>query len=243
MIGLSGAPPGSDPGRYPALGFDPAPGVPESVDGVRSRMDTGAAELERIRGGLDSVASPDGIWNGQAAHAFAEAARPLPEQAGAIAGALRRGAALQAEWFHALESYQSTARDLEARAAHARRELANAENNPDLGLANQVFPDDESLAEAQRRLDIARKIVQHWQAVLEYVIETAKQLLEEHQTHGRATARQVSRVIEDTGSLWEGFVDVVSAIAGEIAGSPPRHGSGPRRTPSSSTRSATRSAP
>lgn len=219
MIGLGGAPPGSNPAAFPALGFDPAPGVVEKVASSRSRLARSSADLYAIRDTLESVTRPEGIWSGQAAQAFAVVARPLPEQAGEVAGALRQGATLLEEWVGALESYQRTGRDLESRAEQARRELEEARNDPRLDLAGRFFPDDESLAQARRLYEAARKVLESAQDELARIIAAAQKLLEKHQEHAKRVARRLNKVIEDTRGLLDRFGDAVGdAVGGVVDG-------------------------
>jgi PPE-repeat protein len=65
--------------KYPALGFDPAPGATERIWSLAADLRSVAAELEAAHQTLISVGRGGGVWQGEAAGAFHNRLGELPD--------------------------------------------------------------------------------------------------------------------------------------------------------------------
>lgn len=195
--------------EYPNLGFDPAPGAPPAVEDlerkIKSTVDamTEAGKLmDRLRNSRDSV------WQGAAGEAFRQHFdTKLVTELDHAHQSLHKAVTVVQRWHGDLTHFRETAARLEEEAAHAKQEQARADQaaqhakaNPDLGLANQSFPDDASLKQAQGKLDAAESAVRDATAKasaaadrLQDVIHRAKDLQQRHED----TARQAAKALKD----------------------------------------------
>jgi len=138
------------------LGFDPAPGRPELVGALASRLAEVSEALRDVQRPLKPLrTSPDG-WTGSAADAFAARVADLPTRLDGLRRALAAAEGTLLGWQAALRQLRDRAERVEARARAARHEvdaateLAEAARaHPDLWLDGQHFATDEALAEAQ----------------------------------------------------------------------------------------------
>lgn len=195
--------------EYPNLGFDPAPGAPPAVEDlerkIKSTVDamTEAGKLmDRLRNSRDSV------WQGAAGEAFRQHFdTKLVTELDHAHQSLHKAVTVVQRWHGDLTQFRETAARLEEEAAHAKQEQARADQaaqhakaNPDLGLANQSFPDDASLEQAQGKLDAAESAVRDATAKasaaadrVQDVIHRAKDLQQRHED----TARQAAKALKD----------------------------------------------
>lgn len=140
---------------FDALGFDPAPGNLGRIEALHSQYAQVGESLGQAHQVLAAVGTNSGFWRGDAADAFRTKVGDLPGYLDDAHRSLDAAAAALQGWHTDLSSMQHTAADLELQANKARRAVEDAESNPDLGLAGQYFTDDESLREAERRLEAA----------------------------------------------------------------------------------------
>lgn len=56
--------------KYPALGFDPAPGATERIWSLAADLRSVAVELDTAHQTLISIGRGGGVWQGKAAEAF-----------------------------------------------------------------------------------------------------------------------------------------------------------------------------
>src|SRR5581483_5665898 len=193
VTGPSGS---TGPGAWPGLGFDPAPGEVTAVDWLTSGLIGASRTLLGARDTLDVVRTAPGGWEGDAARAFIAKVGQLPEQLGAAHASLDKAASALHRWQATLEQLQGRARDLEARAVAARRQLHEASaaaeaarRAPDLALAGRHFDLDAEPTDAQARLnsaltavDDADRRLESARAGLERLISEGRRLLAEHGT-------------------------------------------------------------
>ncbi|WP_441246440.1 putative T7SS-secreted protein [Kitasatospora sp. McL0602] len=177
---------------FPALGFDPAPGRPESVDALVSKLASTAGALESAHSTLVSISHSGSAWQGQAAEGFAKKVGELPKTMADSVDALKAASTQLSSWSRQLVSYQETAKRYEAEAEEAKRRRQEAEtrkhdataqynqasDDPAFQLVGYRFADDQQLAEAENRIRAAQA-----------QLETANQQLE--------TASQELSSIED----------------------------------------------
>ncbi|MET8849535.1 hypothetical protein [Amycolatopsis sp. NPDC004625] len=108
---------------FRGLGFDPAPGSPDSVAEAARRCSAAAVRLGEIP-------VPAGIpeWAGPSARALAERARQAAAGIAALPGSLRAAAAVLEDWAGTLLAHRRQAEDLDRRAAQAQRAVVDAED-------------------------------------------------------------------------------------------------------------------
>lgn len=113
--------------RYPALGFDPAPGDVWAVDGLCISVQRTMQTLEGIRFVLDSFGDPGAAWQGEAAAAFTCELTELSPYLERAEQSHRAAHAALASWADDLQRRQLAARSLEDRAQAAQRSLLVAD--------------------------------------------------------------------------------------------------------------------
>lgn len=166
--------------EYPALGFDPAPGAVSNVESVATDLQQVAQRMGSAHDALSKIGRSDGLWEGEAADAFRGTVDELPKHLDQAHRSMGHAAQALSRWSQDLGSMQQKARGQEAEAAEVQRRLKQAESNPNLGLANQHFPDQASLQQAQQKLDSAQAEVDGANRDLEAIREQAKRLQEQH---------------------------------------------------------------
>jgi hypothetical protein len=125
--------------RFPALGFDPAPGDPHEVRRCAREHGRAAAELDSLAVELVRLLEAAASWRGAAGCAFGGAVTPLAGQLRAAADAFAATAARLSAWAGELEDLQAQARVLERAASDALEQMraahARAAAAPPAGLA------------------------------------------------------------------------------------------------------------
>ncbi|MGH3830296.1 MAG: putative T7SS-secreted protein [Pseudonocardiaceae bacterium] len=106
-------------GHYPTLGFDPAPGDVDVVENLRGTVSRVAGQLNSAAGGLRQLGHSDGVWQGQAAQAFARRVGELPQH-------LADGENSMNAACRALSTWSAEPVDFQRRAAAYERQAADA---------------------------------------------------------------------------------------------------------------------
>ncbi|QIS01826.1 hypothetical protein F5X71_05400 [Nocardia brasiliensis] len=224
----------SDNNPYPNLGFNPVPGAPADVTGLRTQINTSADAVRETNGLLTRLRnSNDNVWKGAAGDAFrANFDATLAQDLGYAQKSLERAVGLLDEWHTDLVGFQDTAKGLEAEAADARGQhtqavaaLHSARSNPDLGLATVTFTDPAELQAAQSRLDAATAqvraastAVDNSQAKIDSVLRRARDLQGLHDTTARRIASELDAAAKDFApsppdkSVWDRIADAVKGI-------------------------------
>ncbi|MBF4999767.1 hypothetical protein IRT45_21735 [Nocardia sp. BSTN01] len=219
---------------YPNLGFDPVPGAPDNVAGLRGQINSAADAVKETNGLLTRLRnSNDSVWLGDGGDAFRSSFDAnLAQDLGYAQNSLERAVGLLDEWHTALVGYQETAKGLEGEAATARGECAKAQttlqqaqSNPDFGLANMQFSDQGQLAEAQRRLDAAAAQVRSAstavdtaQGAFDAIIKRAHDLETEHNNLAKRIAAELDAAAKDFApsppdkSIWDKITDAVKGV-------------------------------
>ncbi|MEV4557054.1 putative T7SS-secreted protein [Kitasatospora sp. NPDC049285] len=231
---------------FPALGFDPAPGNPENVDGLVAKLNRAAGAMESAHRTLVAVGRGGSIWEGDAAKGFAGKVGELPTYLSDSVDAMKTASTQLGNWRTQLTSYQDVARRYEQQAADAKRrkeaaqdqwgQAANryqsASENPAFALAGKSFGDDASLADAQRRinvaaaelrtaeseLDTARRDLESIQDELEAIVKQARELLEHHHDDADRTAKALRRANQNAPEIgmWEKIGNGFKGIGNKI---------------------------
>ncbi|MFI5757334.1 putative T7SS-secreted protein [Streptomyces sp. NPDC051569] len=204
---------------FDALGFDPAPGSPASVEHLATTLGRVGNQLNDSHSTLSRLGTSDGIWEGEAAAGFSKKVGALPKYLAEGHHSLIDAAAVLHRWNVELTDFQSIAARYESEAEEARRVLSQAENNPDLHLVGQTFATDEALQDAQGRIDYASKRVNEAQAALNHILKKAHDLLDAHAAAARAAAEAIHRAADsapDEPGLFESFLDTLSNLGDEL---------------------------
>ncbi|MFG2227681.1 putative T7SS-secreted protein [Streptomyces sp. NPDC048644] len=182
--------------QFEALGFDPAPGIPESVQQLASKLNRAGQQLGETHSALSRLGKSGGVWEGEAATQFAGTVGKLPSQLGTARDSLLQAAGVIQRWETRLGEYRSLARSLETQAEAAQQNLKSAQSHPDLKLAGQTFDTEESLASAQQRLNSAQNRVNNAQEELNGLRRRAQELLGNHNDTAIATAQALNTAAE-----------------------------------------------
>lgn len=170
----------SDTATFPALGFNPAPGTAQAVTALADDLRKVATDIGHAHEQLANIGKDNGIWAGDAAHAFQQRVGPLPDYLDKANQSLGDAGRVLGQWANDLSALQTRAQHFEAEAQKAKEELQRAESNPDLKLAGQNFPDQEALQRAQSKLDAATQACDRAKEELDAIREQAKRLQQQH---------------------------------------------------------------
>lgn len=200
---------------YDALGFDPAPGVPSSVQHLVATLSKVGNQLNDAHATLTRVGKADGVWEGDAAAGFAKMAGVLPKYLAYGHTSLIDAAQALNKWQAQLTDFKTLATRYEREAEEARSALKGAEANPDLQLVGRTFDTEAALNDAQRRLDYASKRVNEATGDLNAIIKKAQSLLSDHEEAARAAAEAIRRAAErapDKPDLFDRFMDSLKSL-------------------------------
>lgn len=203
---------------YDALGFDPAPGVPASVQKLVTSLETAGKRLGEAHGTLSKLGKANAAWEGLAAEAFTKKLGSLPKYLADGHTSVTDATHALNGWHSRLTEFQTLAGRYEREAEAARRTLTSAQGSPDLKLAGRTFDTDAALQDAQQRLDQAVRRVNEAQGDLDAIIKKARSLLEHHDETARAAARVIRAAagIAPDQSLLDKFVDTLKDIGNKI---------------------------
>jgi len=223
---------GLDP-NFPALGFNPAPGNPDNVDGLVGKLNKAANAMDNAHRTLVEVGRGGSIWEGDAAQAFSGKIGELPGYLEDSVDAMRQASSALNSWRSQLSSYQDTARRYEEEAQHAKdrleaakksREQASdrydkASDSPAFMLIGRHFDDQATFAQAQNQIDSAsaeyqaagdalEKASRDLQAIedeLDAIVKQARELYFHHQDDAGRTSKALRRANQNAPdiSAWE----------------------------------------
>ncbi|MEV4128449.1 hypothetical protein [Nocardia sp. NPDC049707] len=219
---------------YPYLGFNPVPGAPDDVAGLRGQIDTAAEAVKETNQLLNSLRnSNDNVWQGEGGDAFrAHFDATLAQDLGYAQNSLEKAVGLLAEWHTNLVSFQDTANGLETEAAEAKGQynsalqtLQQARSNTDLGLGSMTFTDPVELQAAQTRLNAATAqvnaavaAVNTWEGNVDSIIRRARELESTHDGLARRIASELDAAAKDFApsapdkSIWDRITDAVKSL-------------------------------
>ncbi|MFX0579883.1 hypothetical protein [Nocardia nepalensis] len=219
---------------YPYLGFNPVPGAPDDVAGLRGQINTAADAVKETNQLLNSLRnSNDNVWQGTGGDAFrAHFDTTLAQDLGYAQNSLEKAVGLLAEWHTNLVSFQDTANGLETEAAEAKGQynsalqtLQRARSNADLGLGNLTFTDPVELQAAQTRLNAATAqvnaalaAVDTWEGNVDSIIRRARDLESTHDSSARRIASELDAAAKDFApsapdkSIWDRITDAIKGV-------------------------------
>ncbi|MEV0319179.1 putative T7SS-secreted protein [Streptomyces sp. NPDC050658] len=228
--GLKSSPSVPNP-DYPDLGFNPAPGDPDTVKALRRKLVDCAATLHEAHGVVTKLMDGS-YWKGDAAVAFREQIEdgPLPKNLKNAASSIGKAAKHLDRWHEELGEFQRRAKRLN-QAAKDARDVLEAEK----GRAERAG-DDPGLKEKGARHESAKKAleradgqVRDAQDELDRVLKKARDLAHEHEERANYRAGKIRDATNklapsepgwfDKATDWvkENLPDILSALAGVVA--------------------------
>src|SRR5690606_15512737 len=198
-------------------GIRPGPGRA----GEDHRLGGPLSQSGRITGGSPRSAPPHRQLRravaGKAAEAFRGTVNDLPDLLDRGQRSLRAAGEALHGWQADLEVMQRQAAELESRAEAAKKRAERAERNPDLGLAGQEFPDEQSLRNAQARLDAAVAELNAARNEVAEILEQAKRLHAQHTEIAEEVARAL-RKAQELAPDEPGLLERIGSELGELLG-------------------------
>lgn len=193
-----------DTTTYPNLGFNPVPGVPDDVATMGTKISSAVSSLGEANGLLTKLRDAnDSVWQGDAGDAFRSHLNDkLVTDMSHAQTSLEKAVGVLSGWHTDLCSFKDVANKLDQEAGEAKQEyqraqneLDNARSNPDLKLAGQEFPDQESLQRAQNLINAAESAVSDANGKvgaasdrLAAILKQAKDLQDQHDEVARKAA-------------------------------------------------------
>ncbi|TSB26632.1 putative T7SS-secreted protein [Streptomyces benahoarensis] len=184
---------------YPSLGWNPVPGVPESVSGLHGKVEAAAKTLNNCYEQIVYLLGASSSWQGDAASAFRDTVDGDLKLAVMNAGhSLDKAAKCLKTWEDDLSShrdlakkYDDAAREKKSEADSAQKRYDDAKAHPDLKLGGKEYPSQaeadaatDRLRAAEQALNEATKHVDDANAAYEDVLKKARELESIHE--GRA---------------------------------------------------------
>lgn len=212
-------------GLYPALGFDPAPGVVATVTDVATTLGKVATDIGIAHDDLAKLNRSDGFWEGDGAQAFKGTVGEVPDYLNKAHTSLADASRTLGKWAEDLGTLQQRAAEFEQQAAAAQAQVTSAQGNPNLKLAGQSFEDPAQLQDAEQALGAARQQVTKAQGDLDAIRDAAKRLREQHLDLASQVAAALRRakdeapeepgMLEKIGNAIGKMVDGIKNLAGK----------------------------
>ncbi|MFG3225388.1 putative T7SS-secreted protein [Kitasatospora sp. NPDC048194] len=216
----------TDPKPQPdwsGLGFNPAPGDPGAVSGLSASLRRVSQHLTGVHTTLSQISANQGEWTGDAAKAFAGQFGKLPGYLQDAADSITAAYQALDTWYQTLNEHQPKAVELARAALTAMQDKERAEQAhrtaaaaPDLELAGKSFPDDASLAAAEKRynaarnhLDQAAKLVSSATSTLTGLQNQAHELAENHKADAHKTATAIRKAADSKAPPEPGWLSKV----------------------------------
>lgn len=202
-------------GSYPALGFDPAPGVVAKVMDVAATLGQVAGEMGQAYDDLTRLGKPDGFWDGEGAQAFQETVGEVPDYLDRAHRSLSGASETLRRWAEDLGTMQRQATDLEQEEEAAQARVRSAQANPDLRLAGQTFSDPVQLQQAQETLGRAHQQLDTAQGDMDALRESANRLLAQHADLAGQVATALRKATDEAPDE-PGLFDRIGDALGQI---------------------------
>ncbi|RJQ89648.1 putative T7SS-secreted protein [Amycolatopsis panacis] len=203
-------------GSYPALGFDPAPGVVARVVDVAAVLGQVATEMGQAYEDLARLGRSDGFWEGEGAEAFRTTVGEVPDYLSRAHRSLSGASGTLGRWAEDLGTMQRQAAELEREAGAAQARVRSAGADPDLRLAGQTFTDPVQLQQAQEALGRAQLELERAQGEVDALRESASRLLGQHgELAGQVAA--ALRKARDEAPDEPGLFDRIGDALGKVA--------------------------
>lgn len=191
--------------RFPALGFDPAPGDPEELARLSRETARAAREVDALADELRRLAALDDAWCGVAADGFTASLGRLPQQLEVAHGSFGTVARRLSDWAGSLGDLQAQARAAERDAADALMRLRAARASvpsglpPTSGGAEALAAHLQAVQASERAVDDAARALAAARARGEAVQERAR----EGAARVERAVRDAARVAPPEPGWWQ----------------------------------------
>ncbi len=227
--GLKSAPDIPNP-DFPDLGFNPAPGSPDTVKALHKKLATCAKTLDDTHEVVTKLMDGS-YWEGDAAVAFREQLEGgrLPKDLRNAAHSLATAARQLHRWHDELEDFRSRAKRLNDDAKAAREALEKEKGRADTaGHAPDLKGEGGRLDDAKKALSRAEARVTAAQDELDRILRRARDLAYEHEEKAGLRAGRIRAATKhlaphepgcfDKAMEWieENLPDILAAVAGVI---------------------------
>lgn len=193
---------------YPSLGFDPAPGDPETAGEIAQTIREVAGQGGSALLAMASVSDENGIWVGRAADAFTESFDEVPPYLERAVTSLEAAARCLDRWSTTLAGFQTRARQLEGEAETALAAVTAAQTAVDGYDPDAEDADEDEAERNETALTTANES-------LEEVRGRALLLQTEFTEAAEDTARELDQAADDAPAkpgLWDRLSDLVGEI-------------------------------
>jgi hypothetical protein len=217
----------SPPPAFPALGFDPAPGLDDQVSALASTVDTVARQVSDVRALLGQIGQDNGFWQGEAARNFAQTLGELPPYLDKAEQSNASTARALSNWATQLRDFKSRAREYERQAAEARAKLGQAQGHLD-GYRGRTGGTPEQDAQLKQDAATAGRAVTDADTALRAIIRQAQQLAGQHGQELQAAAQAIRNAakaappkpgfFERLGKMFEDGVKFLEDLPGKVWG-------------------------
>lgn len=178
--------------RFPALGFDPAPGDPEELARLSRDTARAAREVDALADELRRLTTLDDWWCGVAADSLTIALGRLPQQLEVAHESFGTVASRLSDWVATLGDLQAQARAAEQDAAEALARLRAAQASAPTGLPPTSGGPEAFMAHLQAVRASARAV-----DAAERALAAARARGEAVQERARAGASRVEHAVRD----------------------------------------------
>ncbi|WP_399085835.1 putative T7SS-secreted protein [Streptomyces sp. BBFR2] len=218
---------------YPSLGWNPVPGLPESVTGLYTKVKAAADTLNNCYRQIDYLLGASSSWQGDAASAFRDTIDGDLKLAVMNAGhSLEKAANCLKGWEGDLSShrdlakkYDDAAREKKADAESARKRYDAAKADPDLKLGGKEYPSQaeadaatDRLRAAERALNEASQQVENANTAYDDVVKKARELEDLHSRRANEVAGKLDEADDKLAPKEPGwFSKTLSAIGEGLA--------------------------
>ncbi|MFE4971240.1 putative T7SS-secreted protein [Kitasatospora sp. NPDC056651] len=208
---------------WSGLGFNPTPGDSGAVTTLSNGLRRVGQHLSSVHTTLSRITDNEGEWTGEAAKKFSEQFGKLPGYLQDASESITAAYTALDVWYKALTEHQPKAAELAASAVTAKKKRDEAGRahgaaaaNPDLQLAGRYYPDDASLAAAEKRytaakthLDSAAELLNSATTELDGLRKQAHELAGTHQSDARKTAEAVRKAADSKAPPEPGMLSKV----------------------------------
>ncbi|WP_405744551.1 hypothetical protein OG422_21640 [Streptomyces sp. NBC_01525] len=215
---------------YPSLGWNPVPGLPESVTGLYTKVKAAADTLNNCYQQIDYLLGASSSWQGDAASAFRDTVDGDLKVAVMNAGhSLDKAAKCLKGWEGDLSShrdlakkYDDAAREKKTDADSAQKRYDAAKADPDLKLGGKEYPSQaeadaatDRLRAAERALNEASKQVDDANTAYDDVLKKARELEDLHSHRANDVAGKLDEADDKLAPKEPGWFSKALSAIGE----------------------------
>lgn len=199
---------------FPNLGFNPAPGDPDTLRRLVSTVGRVTREGNTAQSELSKLGTSDGIWVGKSAAAFTDSVSDIPPYLRNALSSLTTAQRALESYERSLTGYQARARRLEQEAAGAARSVSTAQKNVDGLPADTEGMSGKEKDEYEKDKKARQTALTSATEELEAVRRRARTLNAEFVTTGDETARRIRDAADNAPPEPGWFEEALGGIGG-----------------------------